>query len=78
MNIIPATYHIGSDRYAGDIVETYANGKKAIFLFRDSKRVLRLYKSEKHGTSNIWEISGAGRSGCVVQGYAEDSLDPSF
>lgn len=68
-----ATYHIGSDSYAGKI-EISKTGKRATFRRNASEWRAHLYLDHK----GKWREINGGGSGYVSVGQAIDRLDPHF
>ena len=69
----PATFHIGSDRYAGSIVNVKRNGRTITFRFANSNRE-EDFTLRGGGTY----YSKGSNCGYLSLGVAEDHRDPSF
>ncbi len=74
----PATFNIGSDHYACEVVKVSASGK-TVWASRGGKflrrEVVRQYGMEKR-TEVVYRSPGG--IGSLSIGVAEDRLDPSF
>jgi hypothetical protein len=86
---MPATYSIGSDRYAGTIVDFTPSYKTVWFEFEsanmNSMNVLHTPQANPRGgrkftlrESGIYREVGSKHSGGLLLGVAENYLDPSF
>jgi len=71
---MPASYCIGCDSYAGEIVQVERNGRQVGF---SEKGRVRTFSLRKNG--RFYEVGCAiGDGGSLFLGKAEDRRDPSF
>ena len=74
---MPATYCIGSDRWAGSIVSVSKSGRTLGFSDRRDGAMIETFSLRQNG--RFYRVGcPMGQSGTLRLGVAEDYRDPSF